>query len=108
MIFLGDSVVNGIAKMFWIETLFHEIRASSYADRSQLKPGNWDVEKRLRGSNPLMAALVHLTGYRLQEAVHLVVTGARDVRLGTALALGGGRAKGRRLLDHQLQVRGGP
>ena len=54
-----------------------------------------------------MAALIHLTGYRLLEAVHLVVT-AGDVRLGTLLAQGGGRAVGHALLDHQLQVRANP
>ena len=51
--------------------------------------------------SPLMAALIHLTGYRLLEAVHRVVT-AGDVRLGTLLAQGGGRAAGHALLDHQL------
>jgi hypothetical protein len=88
---------------FWRKRVTHWLQGAVHAYQ-QLKPDNWDVEKRLQGSNPLMAALVHLTGYRLQEAVHLVVTGARDVRLGTALAQGGGRAAGRRLLDHQLQV----
>lgn len=53
---------------------------------------------------PGLEAALRLTGYQLREAVRLVATGARDPRLATLLAQGGGRAATRALLSHQLQV----
>jgi hypothetical protein len=53
---------------------------------------------------PGLEAALRLTGYQLREAVRLVATGARDPRLGSLLAQGGGRAATRALMSQQLQV----
>mmetsp|Transcript_49038 Transcript_49038/g.91316 ORF Transcript_49038/g.91316 Transcript_49038/m.91316 type:complete len:553 (+) Transcript_49038:3-1661(+) len=63
-----------------------------------------EAEERMVKGRPHMEALLHLTGNQVREATKVVALQARDARLATLLAQGGGHLATRALLTKQLQI----